>query len=72
MIIWNLILVVVKAGLSFFMPSKDEKLGKLEVENADKTAVIKDDQTAHAAADVVDRADDAAADVLRSKLNDRP
>jgi hypothetical protein len=67
---------IISAGLkwvlSCFMPSKDEKLGKLEVKNADQAEIIKEDQTAMAAADAVDRSDDAAAEQLRAKLNNRP
>jgi hypothetical protein len=62
----------VKGLMAFFLPSKDEKLGKLEVENADQAATIKEDQTAKAAADAVDRSSDSAADALCNKLNERP
>lgn len=71
-IIGDIFAAVVKGLMSLLLPSKDEKLGKLEVENADKAAIIKDDQTAKAAADVVDRSSDAAAEQLRAKLDGRP
>lgn len=63
---------VVKGLMAYFLPSKDEKLGKLEVENADQAATIKEDQTAKAAADVVDGSNSASADELLDKLNKRP
>lgn len=69
----SFITAIISAGLkwamSYFMPSKDEKLGKLEVENADQAAIIKTDQTAKAAEDIVDRGN---VEQLRTKLNDRP
>lgn len=63
---------VVKGLMAFFLPSKDEKLGKLEATGAAQVEVIKDEQTAKTIGDRVDTMSDTDAKQLQLDLNNRP
>lgn len=67
----SFIATIISAGLkwalSYFMPSKDEKLGKLEVQNADQAEVINDE---HVSSEVDARIDNTPDDKL-VRLSDR-
>lgn len=61
----------VKWVLSYFTPSKDEKLGKLEQKSADQAETIKEMNIAKNVSDRVDGMSDADATGLSDKLNKR-
>ena len=60
-----------KFALSYFLPSKDEKLGQAEEANKIQAGVIKDEQVAKNVGDRVDNMSTADANQLQFDLNDR-
>lgn len=62
----------VKGLFAFFLPSKDEKLGKLEVTEVNQAQTIKELEVNEKVSDRVDSMPDADLASLSDRLNKRP